>query len=210
MTSCAQLLRAATPMTLVLAVAVAAAGCASGTHRSAAAGTGIGAPAVATVTQQHTFKPVTAVPATAKGTRGTCWTTSIAVPRAGAYRCLAGNTILDPCFVPKAASARSRIVACYADPWSAPMYMTLTAALPKVDGALPPNHPWGLRLASGARCVAVTGTVQVVGNVALTYACGGQAAAGLVNSTSGLRTAFFRQDGGAPLEQVAVTDIWTG
>jgi len=67
-----------------------------------------------------------------------------------------------------------------------------------------------IQLSNGQRCVAITGTVQVVGNIALTYACASGAAAGLVSSPDKLRSAFYRADATAPLEQVVVTDTWIG
>ena len=206
MTSCTQLLRAAIPLSLVLAAALSVASCASRTHRPAAAGASLGAPSDATVTQQHSFVAATSVPASASVRGGTCWTTSIAVPHKGVYRCLADNKILDPCFPTHSANA----LACYADPWSAPIYLRLSAALPKAGVTLADNRPWAIQLSGGQRCVAVTGTVQTVGNIALTYACSSGGAAGLVNSADTLRTAFYRADAAAPLEQVAVTGTWLG
>jgi hypothetical protein len=191
-------------MALVLVVAVAAAGCASRAHRSATTGASIGALASPASTRVHHFVPVLVGRPTAAGN---CWTTSIAVPRSGAYRCLATNKILDPCF---AASPTARTVSCYDDPWTAPMVIRLTDRLPGRDGALPPSHPWAVKLGNGTRCVAVTGTVQVVGNVALTYSCGTGAAAGLSGDTAALRLAFFRAGPTAALQQVPVTDVWVG
>jgi hypothetical protein len=204
MTSCLRLSRVAT-VALVLVVAVAAAGCASGEHRSATTGASIAPLATPSATRVHTFVP--AFPTSGRSATGSCWTTSIAVPRSGAYRCLAANKILDPCF---AASRAARVVTCYSDPWSPPSLVLLKEPLPAVDGVLPPKHPWALRLGNGLRCVAVTGTVQVAGNVALTYSCGTGAAAGLSGEAAALRLAFFRSGPTAALQQLPVTDMWVG
>ena len=159
-----------------------------------------------TATLQHTFVPASSTQSGATPVPGTCWTTSIAVPRKDVYRCLASNKILDPCFTTSTAGT----LACYLDPWTAPTFLTLKAALPPTGITLSDSRPWAIRLSDGQRCVAVTGTVQIVGNIALTYACSSGGAAGLVNSSDKLRTAFYRADAAAPLEQVAVTDIWIG
>jgi hypothetical protein len=188
-------------MALALVVAVAAAGCASRAHRSATAGASIAAPATPTATRTHVFHPAAAAGAAAA--TGTCWTTSVAMPKPGAYRCLVRNAILDPCF---AARLADRLVACYADPWSKPTTVRLTQPLPTVR-PLSTARPWALLLADGRRCVAVTGTVQIVGNVALTYSCG-TGAAGLTGTSGGLRLAFYRSAPQADLDQVAVTDVW--
>src|SRR5512141_3134237 len=44
---------------------------------------------------------------------GSCWTTSISVTRSGAYRCMVGNMISDPCFV---VPPNPDQVVCGADP----------------------------------------------------------------------------------------------
>jgi hypothetical protein len=193
-------------LVLALVAVLAAAGCASAAHQAATSGTSIAAQAPAK-TLVHTFRPG-ATPA-AKTLTGTCWTTSIAVSSSSAYRCLATNSILDPCF---ATSRRARVVDCYADPWSAPTRLKLAARLPSTTGQVGTTHLWALRLAGGIRCVAVTGTVQIVGNVALTYSCGAGsgAAAGLTPSDGPQRTAFYRSGPRAALTQVDVTDVWYG
>jgi hypothetical protein len=106
---------------------------------------------------------------------GSCWTSSITVAASSAYRCYAGNTILDPCF---AAAPAAREVSCYADPWASAVRVLLSAALPK-PAPLAVTHPWALELANGKRCVAATGVVTRLGNVALLYRCehGGSASA---------------------------------
>lgn len=92
---------------------------------------------------------------------GYCWTASVAAPRAGAFRCMAGNAIFDPCFVGTAANT----VDC-PDPTASPDLQTgtvikLTKALPAGSTAEPdPTHPWRFELAGGAMCGAMTGTVM--------------------------------------------------
>ena len=89
---------------------------------------------------------------------GSCWTGSVAAPRAGAYRCMAGNAIFDPCFAVSGAAE----VAC---PSGEPArhrgtLLRLTAALPAASTAAPSaRHPWFFTLAGGGTCGAMTGTL---------------------------------------------------
>ncbi len=103
---------------------------------------------------------------------GTCWTLSIAVAAAGAYRCITGDEILDPCFAP----ARPEVpveVACIADPWSRAEVLTVSGGLPKAHPGGRVGRPWAFELANGVRCVAATGTVPEVHGVDLGYHCAG-------------------------------------
>lgn len=88
---------------------------------------------------------------------GSCWTGSIAAPRAGAYQCSAGNAIHDHCLVVSGAQQ----VAC---PIGAPAHkqgvlLNLTQALP-TDGASTGRpsaaHPWAFTLQGGGTCGAMT------------------------------------------------------
>jgi len=139
---------------------------------------------------------------------GSCFATSIAVPVAGVFRCLIGNTILDPCF----ASARESTpptVACFADPWSTGQIITLTRALPKYDPVLTEGNPWAIVLGNGRRCVSVTGAVPALGDVDLTYRCDGNDAAGITVNDNGTVTAHYGPSAG-PLVDTAVLDEWRG
>jgi hypothetical protein len=103
----------------------------------------------------------------APGTAGECFATSIAVPVAGVFRCLAANQILDPCFAPVHESAPP-IVTCFADPWSAGQTITVSGALPDYDPVLTEGDPWGIELTNGVHCVSVTGAIPSLGGVDLT------------------------------------------
>lgn len=169
-------------------------------------------PAVAG-TRHRTFAPYDAsgeLTARMSGTRvtGTCWTTSIAVPVVGVYRCLAGNEILDPCFAPAVDTAPPTL-ACFSDPWSPGTLLRLTGRLPADHPALTDGHPWALRLANDARCVTVTGTVPTLHGLALQYLCGADAVAGLTDGPGAQLHVRYGPSGG-PLRDVAVTADWRG
>jgi hypothetical protein len=137
---------------------------------------------------------------------GSCWTTSVADPVAGAFRCLSGNRIYDPCFAPPH-PAQPLEVACVPAPWARAEVLRVTGALPTgrpLDG----GRPWALRLANGARCVAATGTVPEAAGVELGFHCGAGTDAGLLPGRSALRTAEYGNPDTGGLRRVSVTTIW--
>jgi hypothetical protein len=134
-------------------------------------------------TEVITFAP--AVP-NAPVRDGYCWTPSIAVHRAGAWRCMIGNAIEDPCFTtPETSSA----VICGANPATGEtgFLMRLTKPLPAVMPASSQQQlsPWIVQLAVGqgpesgpyampprkTYCSKLTGTMPMVDGLALPYLC---------------------------------------
>jgi hypothetical protein len=105
--------------------------------------------------------------------RGSCWSTAIAAPRPGAYRCMEHNEIFDPCFADRYTSQGSGVVAC-PDPGPATVViMELTQPLPRFWPPATPAWPWLIILASGVRCFDQTGaTLYTKGIGRLDYACG--------------------------------------
>ena len=102
---------------------------------------------------------------------GSCWTRSIAADRAGAWRCMIGNGIHDPCFqVPP----KQNEVICDANPALARsgFVMKLTKALPLVTAppAASPS-PWILQLQDGSVCEPFTGTRPAVNNQPAVWSC---------------------------------------
>ena len=140
--------------------------------------------------------------------KGSCFATSIAVPVSGVFRCLIGNSILDPCFAPARESAPAT-VACFADPWSTGQLITLTRALPTYDPVLTEGNPWAIVLGNGRRCISVTGAVPALGDVDLPYRCGGSDVAGITVHDDGTVTAHYGSSSG-PLVDTAVLDEWRG
>ncbi len=160
-------------------------------------------------TQVRTFVPYladgrSAVRVTRTG-KGTCWTTSVAAPVRGAYRCFAANQILDPCFV---APHSTDTVLCVPSPWSSAQRITLTAALPKHSVLLNSSRPWALQLANGARCLAVTGTAPAVAGVSLPYSCGNGFGAALTASRGKPVSARYARTDGTTLRTVRIAALW--
>ena len=90
---------------------------------------------------------------------GECWTESIAVSRSGAWRCLVGNEIYDPCF-----SSAGLIDAVICDAkGSARFILKLTKPLPKPSSQGPTYpRPWLVKLADKTTCEIQTGTIALV------------------------------------------------
>jgi hypothetical protein len=103
--------------------------------------------------------------------QGSCWTRSIAADRPGAWRCMIGNGIHDPCFqVPPMENE----VICGANPalGKSGFVMKLTKALPLVTEPPPASpSPWILELEDGSVCEPFTGTRPAVNNEPAVWSC---------------------------------------
>jgi hypothetical protein len=200
--------------TLVVAVLLLA-GCASGHRTTTSAAVGAeqttkqasSPPVGATVTKFRVFAPYDRSGAPTAGVAahrsGSCFTTSITVMAADAYRCFAGNSLLDPCF---ASPDKRLVLECYLAPWSRPIELRVRT-LPSASSPLTITRPWAIQLAAGARCVATNGTPNLVRGVALSYACP-DGFAGLRTTTGRTLTALYRATDG--LVRVSrVTIAWS-
>jgi hypothetical protein len=102
---------------------------------------------------------------------GECWTDSIAIARVGAWRCMVGNEIFDPCFeVPGLGQG----VVCGASPvGSQPGFvLKLSKPLPKPTPWTPESpRAWLIRVSDGSVCEIETGTIAHVDNIDIPYAC---------------------------------------
>jgi hypothetical protein len=122
-----------------------------------------------TVSQTSVIRFTPAVPS-GDVREGTCWTESIAVSRSGAWRCMVGNGISDPCFtIP---GNRDRLV-CGADPAlkTDGFVLKLTKPLPKSSHPNRKAEPWVFRLADNSICEAMTGTLPAVNGEPARWSC---------------------------------------
>ncbi len=105
---------------------------------------------------------------------GNCWTDSLSTSRGDAYRCMAGNSIYDPCFAP---AKHPHAVACSNDPFAKRIVLfKLTKPLPSAPTPMtqwlqPHNQPWGLLLTNGEKCAFETGATDAVHDERLNYQC---------------------------------------
>lgn len=145
---------------------------------------------------------------------GNCFAGSVASPeRPDAWRCSAGNAILDPCF--QDVTGGSGTLACAEEPFSADVVvLTLTEELPQPTATGEPDFaaalPWAVELENGRRCVVLTGATAPLAGMRINYGCDdGSRVAGPVDRTAPLWRVFFQaEDGGLSLDQVGVTTAW--
>jgi len=101
-----------------------------------------------------------------KAVKGSCWTSSIASRRSDAFRCMIGNSIMDPCF-----KVSNNVVNCPANvAANTGTVINLTKPLPQANpkGA---SKPWRFQLAGGSGIMCNAGTGTVIGNYP--YYCSG-------------------------------------
>lgn len=145
--------------------------------------------------------------------RGRCDAPSAASPeRPDAWRCSAGNEILDPCFQNLLGDAK--VLACAEDPFSADVtLLTLTADLPDPAVTDEPTFsglPWAVELANGGRCTLLTGGTAPVAGLRVNYGCeGGAEVAGGTDRRLPRWRVLYRTAARSPaLEQVGVKVAW--
>ena len=142
---------------------------------------------------------------------GSCTTGSFLVAGPGVFRCFVGSFIHDPCYIDLGAGNAVRsVVVCVATPWSPDaLRLRVRGPLDARFGVSPGGPPWALRLASGRRCVLVSGATTVVAGRRMNYVCGRRYLFGSPDRTQ--PTWRIRQavtPGGVGLRKVAIAAAW--
>jgi hypothetical protein len=146
------------------------------------------------------------------GFGGACTTGSFVVAGPGVFRCVAASSIYDPCYLDAAAAgAQGRpVVACVDSPWSHNVLrLRIGEPLDGRYGARADGPPWALRLASGRRCVRVSGAAAVVEGRRMNYSCGPRYLFGSPDrsrATWQIRQALT--PGGVGMREVAIAAAW--
>ncbi len=101
---------------------------------------------------------------------GNCFVSSLAATRADAFRCMAGNEIMDPCFT---VLENSSAVICVRNPLDPSTFvqMNLTKPLPPAEPVPAEKHPWFLQLADDTACNFFTGATAPVNGERINYGC---------------------------------------
>lgn len=100
---------------------------------------------------------------------GYCWRESNAAPRLNAYRCVARNQILDPCFNDPFGTV-SKVVCAFPSA-SAVTVLNLTRPLPVFSASASLSRPWLLVLADGTHCYFTSGGNPSPSGLLLDYRC---------------------------------------
>jgi hypothetical protein len=144
---------------------------------------------------------------------GRCFAASAATgARPDAWRCMAGNRILDPCF--EGTREGSTVLACVRSPWDgAVALLALSEPLPSTprqDQAVPDGRPWALELADGSRCTFLTGATSAVAGLRVNYGCEGGTTwvVGDVDRRLPAWTVFVVTADGMVAEQRTVRNAW--
>lgn len=144
-------------------------------------------------------------------TVGSCWTSSEATMRLDAWRCLAEDEILDPCFSPDA-SPDHEAVLCMGTEVDRMVRLTLTEPLPGNNAHIPGGPqvtPLSIVLADGRTCRPMTGATMVLAGERMNYVCetGGHLY-GQPDKTEALWTISYRGDGAASGVSMPIADAY--
>lgn len=171
-------------------------------------------------TTQHLFQPFgpTGVAPELKVSQtveGHCWVGSLADSyRSDAWRCAAGNNILDPCFADP--FRNQDFLICSESPLSETVIvLNLTEPLPVLSTPPPETVelrkalPWAIELEEGHVCHFATGATGAIGGKRLNYGCtGGGSVWGELDMSQPVWTAFFQPSGSTALSQLGVKAVW--
>jgi hypothetical protein len=118
-------------------------------------------------TQVIVFQPE-GVPAQER--TGSCWSASDVLNRVDAWRCMADNSIYDPCF---SIPGNSQGVICDTSPLSdRPGFkLNLTESLPARGTISPVKFAWAFELADGTNCIFVGGATATFEGKRINYSC---------------------------------------
>ena len=101
---------------------------------------------------------------------GSCWSTSNVLNRADAWRCIADNSIYDPCF---SIPGNSQAVICDTSPLSdsTGFKLNLTESLPARGTVSPVKSAWAFELADGTNCIFIGGATAAFEGKRVNYSC---------------------------------------
>lgn len=107
---------------------------------------------------------------------GSCESGSDSIGNVEVYRCIAGNSIYDPCWADAAGG-----VLCMETPWvTSVQHLSAAGVTSGVNVTTTDlDYPWGVELTSGARCVAAQGAHDTFESKTIDYYCSGGGQSGL-------------------------------
>ena len=173
---------------------------------------------VATATEQLVYQPflpgaLKSDVAVERDLSGSCWEGSLtALNRPDAWRCMAGDEILDPCFENPYPSAPLAVI-CAANPGKPVTRLLLATGLPgdmrntTVDGT---SLAWVLQLANGAFCGSFSGNAPAsVAGQQITWGCDdGTNIIGGLNADTPLWTATIDSSSSSSGAIASIARMW--
>ena len=101
---------------------------------------------------------------------GSCWSTSDVLNRGDAWRCIADNSIYDPCF---SIPGNSLAVICDTSPLSdsTGFELNLTESLPTRGTVSPLKSAWAFELTDGTNCIFIGGATATFEGKRVNYSC---------------------------------------
>jgi hypothetical protein len=125
----------------------------------------------ATIFQAFTSTGTPTIPTRSKS--GYCYTGSLTINRADAWRCFVGNYLYDPCF---SSSQAHGVVICPNLQVNGGIQIRLTKPFPQgqANAGTPSlsEEPWNIQLTTGKHFAFSSGATNVVHGVRLNYFCG--------------------------------------
>lgn len=141
--------------------------------------------------------------------RGNCYTTSFANPRPDTWRCIEGNSLLDPCFE---SPVERTVVLCQRAPW-VHRGIRLRTQLHQADHVDIAPHIWAIKTSNHRNCGFLSGTSATFGHLRANYACGRPGRRGTLWGYPRQRTKLWRiwfSLGPNPrhLHRVGIMHVW--
>jgi hypothetical protein len=140
---------------------------------------------------------------------GYCWERSVTTNRSDAYRCISGNSLLDPCISSPYEGVFSSLVVCPYPALQSVTLISLTKPLPKAS--VEPNgspFPWLIVLTDGDRCTAFSGASILTAGMTEDYQCSNGDLYGNVDRSGQLWKIFKLQKGSSEVIQASIAEAY--
>lgn len=140
----------------------------------------------------------------AEGT-GECFTPAASVDRPDGWRCAAGSSLHDPCFI----GGEPVRAACLDAPWSTSVTLLELPDAPARPAATSDNGAlWAMQLVGGERCLAIDGATATAAGQRLNFTCDGGDIYGTADRTRDRWTVTYQADGEAEQRPREVEVAW--
>jgi hypothetical protein len=144
-----------------------------------------------------------------KTAKGSCFTTSNVTTRSDAYRCMAANTIYDPCFF----FNQTQVLCPIDGPWANSGLLLNAGSLPSGPSNQQDQgtggQPWAVQLPSNVNCLEISGATNLIAGQRLAYTCtGGVGLYGKVQRSSAAWMIFVGTPHSTTLSMKPISVAW--